>query len=211
MKKIILAAFASAVFALGAMAQSRPGIIVSAGYQGANISNINDAKVASGARAGVAVDFGVLDAGNMMLSIQPGLNFSMKGVRMTEDSDSGKLNTYYLDLPILANLRFDGGNGLGAFVNAGPYIAYGIGGNLKLGSLKIEENPFKKVDGESFLNAFDWGLQVGAGVEYNRMMLTVGTQVGMYDITPKVNGVEDIFGEKTNKNTSFFVTVGYRF
>ena len=71
MKKIILAAIASTVFAIGAMAQYRPSVIVSAGYQGANISGVKDSKIASGARAGVALDFGVLNTGAMELSIQP--------------------------------------------------------------------------------------------------------------------------------------------
>lgn len=206
---MIFAALASSLFAIGAMAQSRPDIIVSVGYQGANVSNFESSKMVSGVRAGVALDFGVANMGTMQFSVQPGLNFSMKGWSAgSENLNVNKTtNLYYIDLPILANLRFDAGRDLNAFVNAGPYLAYGVGGKTSGNFLSIEYskdvNPFKKYDGESLYRAFDWGLQVGAGVEYRRIMLGVGTQVGLYDITP---------GESlSNKNTSFFVSLGYRF
>ena len=214
MKKIILAAFASAVFAIGAMAQYRPSVIVSAGYQGANISGVKDSKIASGARAGVALDFGLLNTGAMELSLQPGLNFSMKGLSFG-DKEKVKNSLYYIDLPILANLRFGVTDDLNAFVNAGPYLAYGIGGSAKVGENKDKTNPFKEttIAGKSIraYNPFDWGLQVGAGLEYQRVMLSVGAQFGMYDVTH--NNDLPIIGEvgPTNKNSAFFVTAGYRF
>ncbi|MBR8703863.1 hypothetical protein IX332_001024 [Porphyromonas levii] len=213
MKKIIFAALVSSLFAIGAMAQSRPGIIVSAGYQGSKVTGFDNAKIASGARAGVAIDVPVLTSGTMQLSVQPGLNFSMKGVAYG-DKEKVRNSYYYVDLPILANLRFDVDSRLNAFVNAGPYLAYGVGGSAKYGDKTDTYNPFKKTTilGKEIggLRAFDWGLQVGAGVEYSRIMLTVGTQVGLYDITPDI----DILGIKAgtkNNNTSFFVTLGYRF
>lgn len=211
MKKIIFAALVSSLFAIGAMAQST-SYIVSAGYQGAKLSGLDGAKMISGARAGVAVDFAVLNSGNMQLSVQPGLNFSMKGFSLN-DKETVKSSFYYIDLPILANLRFDVQNDLNAFVNAGPYLAYGVGGSQRAGDAKDTINPFKKttIGGKevSMFNAFDWGLQFGAGVEYKRIMLTLGTQVGLYDITPI-----ELFGQSVgtkNANTSFFVTAGYRF
>ncbi len=219
-KKIFLAALLSAIFAVGAMAQYRPGIIVSAGYQGANISNMKDTKIASGARVGVALDFAVYNSGNMQLSIQPGLNFSMKGASLNlTDNKKATTSLYYLDLPILANLRFAAGNGINAFVNAGPYLAYGVGGKNKSGNQSDSTNPFKKtkIAGKeiSAFNPFDWGLQVGAGVEYNRVMLGIGTQIGLYDITTNYDYDLPLVGKGTvgdvNKNTSFFVSVGYRF
>lgn len=218
MKKIILAAIASTVFAIGAMAQYRPSVIVSAGYQGANISGFNDSKIASGARAGVALDFGVLNTGGMELSVQPGLNFSMKGFSYGE-KESYKNSLYYVDLPILANLRFGVTDGLNAFVNAGPYLAYGVGGSAKYDDKTEKTNPFKEttIAGKSFraFNPFDWGLQVGAGLEYQRVMLSVGAQFGLYDVTQNHTFDFPIFGQKTfgetNKNSAFFVTAGYRF
>lgn len=215
MKKIIFAALVSSLFAIGAMAQSRPGIIVSAGYQGSKVTGFDKAKIASGARTGVAIDVPVLTSGTMQLSVQPGLNFSMKGVAYG-DKEKVSNSCYYVDLPILANLRFDVDSRLNAFVNAGPYIAYGVGGTAKSSGKTETYNPFKKTTilGKEIggLRAFDWGLQVGAGVEYSRIMLTVGTQVGLYDITPDID--IHLLGVKAgtkNNNTSFFVTLGYRF
>ncbi|TFH94883.1 porin family protein [Porphyromonas levii] len=224
MKKIIFAALVSSLFAIGAMAQSRPGIIVSAGYQGSKVTGFDNAKMSSGARAGVAIDVPVLTSGTMQLSVQPGLNFSMKGVTYGNDKVEIRDSFFYVDLPILANLRFDVDSRLNAFVNAGPYLAYGVGGASN-STIKPTEyyNPFEGIinQGKEIggLRAFDWGLQVGAGVEYSRIMLALGTQVGFYDITPDIYtldifGIKDILGIKAgtkNNNTSFFVTLGYRF
>ena len=104
---------------------------------------------------------------------------------------------------------------LNAFVNAGPYLAYGVGGSAKVGDNKNKTNPFKEttIAGKSIraYNPFDWGLQVGAGLEYQRVMLSVGAQFGMYDVTHNYN--LPVVGEvgDTNKNSAFFVTAGYRF
>lgn len=213
MKKIFLAAFVSTIFAIAAMAQYRPSIIVSAGYQGANVSGVDKSKIASGARAGLALDFGVYNNGAMELSVQPGLNFSMKGFSLG-DQEKVKTSLYYFDLPILANLRFAVADDLSAFVNAGPYLAYGFGGSAKFGDNTDNSNPFKETKiGETSIrvyNPFDWGLQVGAGLEYSRVMLTVGAQFGMYDVTHNFEILGSNIGD-TNKNTAFFVTAGYRF
>lgn len=219
MKKILMIA-AAGLLSIGAMAQYRSGIIVSAGYQGANIKVNQDNsgnKMKSGFRAGVAVDLPVYDFGAGVLSIQPGLYYSMKGTKSqtTIASVTGMATTTlgYIEMPILANASFSVSDGLSVFVNAGPYLAYGVNSSRRVkaegkiinaDSGEKSANLFKKdKNGNSIINPFDAGLQVGAGVEYQRVQLGVGAQFGFVNMT------------KTDKikstNSAFFVTLGYRF
>lgn len=220
-----------ALMSLVASAQVRPSIIVSAGYQGANMRNIGlesvKPKMLSGARAGVAVDMPLLESGVLGLSFQPGVNFSMKGYKYAGESTSslvsGKYNVttnlYYLDIPILANLTCRFGDNLGVYINAGPYLSYGFlgkitsSGEVKSGDYAIggkildgnhNTNPFKKdKNGNSLYNPFDWGFQVGAGLEISRFMVGVNVQYGLMDLSKHL--------DKSQSNTSFAATVGYRF
>lgn len=219
MKKIFLVTILS-LLAVAAMAQVRPTFIISGGYQGANLSvndKTNSNKMRSGFRAGVAADIVVYDLGTGELSIQPGLNYSIKGAKLT---DNIKVNLGYIDLPILANVRFGVTPGFNVFVNAGPYLGYGINSksdvkkvetgiaiiddfaNTAIHKLDFNKNAFKK-DGS--LKPFDAGLQVGAGAEYKRAMLSVGAQLGL------TNMIRNTAIDYKMTNTSFFVTVGYRF
>lgn len=202
------------VFALGATANAQIGFIVRGGYQAANITGSSiDTKITHGARAGVAADITVYDGGMSRISIQPGVDFAMKGYKVDVLEGDVKVNgsqaLYYVDIPVLANFGFDLGNDLGVFVNAGPYLGIGVAGkaNGKLGKLNVDvdKNPFDK----NGYNRLDWGAQVGAGVEYNRFQVGVGTQFGIGDI--RNADLKKLDEGKALRNSDFFVTVGYRF
>lgn len=208
------------VFALGATANAQIGFIVRGGYQAANITGSSlDTKMAHGARVGVAADITVYDGGMSRISIQPGVDFAMKGFQLGEVTKDTKLggsaltSLYYVDIPVLANFGFDLGNDLGVFVNAGPYLGVGVGGRSKLtgklGSLEgSTDKEIKPFDENGGFNRLDWGAQVGAGVEYNRFQVGVGTQFGIGDIRNSKIKTDD---SKAVRNSNFFVTVGYRF
>lgn len=211
--KVILGALLG-VFALGATANAQIGFIVRGGYQAANITGVSDTKLTHGARAGVAADITVYDGGMSRISIQPGVDFAMKGYKVSVSEGDVKVNgsqaLYYVDIPVLANFGFDLGNDLGVFVNAGPYLGIGVAGkaNGKVGklSLDVDKNPFDK---DGLYNRLDWGAQVGAGVEYNRFQVGVGTQFGIGDI--RNADLKKLDEKKAWRNSNFFVTVGYRF
>lgn len=215
MKKFFLAAILS-IFAVAAMAQDRPTYIINAGYQGANLhynDKESDNKMKPAFRVGVAVDFPVYYFGAGELSIQPGLYYSAKGSKVSNKLYEYNVNLGYIEMPILANVRFGVTQDVNVFVNAGPYLAYGVysSSSSKLLSkevgkegdaLDLYKDAFKK---DGALKPFDAGIQVGAGAEYKRIMLAVGGQFGLSNIN---NVAKDDF--KTT-NSTFFVTLGYRF
>ncbi|MDO5035436.1 MAG: porin family protein [Porphyromonas sp.] len=217
MKRTFLA-IALSIFTLGAMAQVRPSVIVSAGYQGANISTSKEGdkmgnSVKSGFRVGAALDLAVADLGPAVFSIQPGLYYSTKGAKSASEGDNskGEIKTTlgYVELPILANFAFNVADGFGVFVNAGPYLAYGVntttsGSGTLLGitiNSESKDNLFKEDGG--LYKPFDAGIQVGAGAEYRNILLGVGSQFGLADMS-RVDNL-------TQKNINFFVSLGYRF
>lgn len=222
MRKLLLAA-AAALVTLGAYAQYRPTFIVSAGYQGATLKSetLKDSKIASGARAGIDADFSLYDAEYMNISLRPGVHFSMKGAKyQLINADFGKLgkadvavtdHLYYVDVPVLANFGFNAGE-FGVFLNAGPYLGFGVASSRTTTSNteSIITDPKKTTDskstdlfGENGYNRFDWGAQLGAGIEYRNVLLGVGTQFGIGNLSK----VKDV----TIRNSDFFVTLGYRF
>lgn len=217
MKKIILSTILS-LFAIAAMAQVRPTFIVSAGYQGANMNvndKENDNKMKSGFRVGATADFPVYNFGTGELSVQAGLYYSTKGVKR----ENYAINLGYVDLPILANVRFGVTPDFNVFLNGGGYLAYGVHSSatvkktgddlidgISAGLAKFYDNAFKK---DGIYQPFDAGIQVGAGAEYKRIQLSVGGQFGLVNLV-NTNNKAMVHTPKTTNNT-MFVTLGYRF
>ncbi|MDO4790301.1 MAG: porin family protein [Porphyromonas sp.] len=212
MKKILTLAFL--LFCMTAVAQNRPTFIIQGGYQGSNVLNGKDLNMLHGFRAGAAVDYAFVTSDTYELSLQTGLNYSMKGywgkVRIATVGDLKVIaRLHYVDLPVLLNSRFKLSDNFNAFVNFGPYFAYGLSGKkiveFKSGEKETaKENLFREYEGkESKLHPFDFGAQVGAGIDVSRIMFGVGTQYG----------ITKLFRDKDRnlKNISFYASVGYRF
>ena len=216
MKKILTIAFA--LFCMTAVAQNRPTFIVQGGYQGANFTGDKDSKLHHGFRIGAAIDYAFVTSDTYDLSVQLGANYSMKGAGKNYFSIKGKTadaktTLQYVDVPILLNSRFKLSDSFNAFVNFGPYLAYGLSAKESLAEniigvdLQTKANLFKTGrtgSGDPVYKPFDYGVQVGAGVEMNKIMLGVGTQYGLTKVyKDSDNG--------NRKNISFYASVGYRF
>ena len=111
--------------------------------------------------------------------------------------DVYKARPVYLDIPILAAYKFAVTDNAKLFINAGPYLAFGLGGKVKFdggGDMKV----FDKDEGDA--DRFDIGLQWGIGAELNdHYIVSITGQHGF--ISPFDEG----------KNMSFAIGVGYRF
>lgn len=227
MKKILVSALLG-MCALTGFAQAKWDAKV-----GMSISNIS--KMESDAKPGFTLGVGMDYQFTDMWYLRSGLNFTSKGCKDSyEESDefgsvkyTTKLNPVYLEIPVLAAAKFSVSESMKLVVNAGPYLAFGIGGK---GSEDIEltgeyvdfadEFPgddsyklFSKEDGEdeAMMNRFDFGIQYGVGLEINdKFLINLSGQNGL--ISP-MNG--DVYNEKGDKispkNTSFLLTLGYRF
>mgnify|MGYP001047372825 CR=1 FL=1 len=175
------------------------------GMSMANITN-SEADMKVGYTVGVGMDY----AFNEMWSFQSGLNFTSKGCKVSEGGVDTKMNPVYLDIPLLAAVKFNITEGNRFMVNLGPYVGFGLGGKMTVeaSGAEVGTKLFKKVgkNDEPMMNRCAVGLQYGVGFElffYYLINLT-----GQYGFT---NMIKESFAGESNKNLAFLLTVGYRF
>ena len=192
MKKLFFAAFALVAGVLSAQAQTaiNPRIEVGANFaRGINKSAgiTVDTKVRTGFRASVAAEI-ELAAG---VYLAPGVTFRQEGYKYTNGYNFG-LN--YISVPVDLGIRVGLGDNLAVSVEAGPSFAYGLSttGNVD----EFKAGTYKR---------FDMGLNASAALEYNKVYLRLGTDIGL------VNTLKNDNANTSYKNASFFAGVGYRF
>ena len=230
MKKAFLTAAAAAAMAFGANAQqTRYGIEI-----GAHMANLvqelpetgrvggsptttfrkehKDSRPNLGLRAGLVADFGISDN----FSIQPGLQFVMKGARNEFTVDTPvigteyqeKINLNYIELPIYVQYKTRE-DGTGFMVGAGPYFGYAFGGKRvsQINDIEIEDRELSFGDnGNDDIKNLDIGLGLNVGY-----MLPVGVfirgygQYGFSNIYPVPESKYE------TKNYGFGLSIGYMF
>lgn len=151
--------------------------------------------------------------------LQPGLLFSLKGAKTTEESLAGKVNVDYIELPVNFIYKPVLGNGR-LILGLGPYLAYGVGGKIKLSDSGIDlekkikfENDLSEsqlLDDEFYLRPFDAGANLLAGYEFAfGISFQLNAQLGLLKVNPGYGG--DSEDKSSVKNTGFGISVGYRF
>lgn len=170
---------------------------------GLNLSNFGgdvedmDAKI--GFNAGVTLDYAI--TGNLFLLT--GLDFTTKGCKYSEDDYKETVNSMFLQLPIHAAYKFEITDQSRLVVNAGPYIAYGIGGKVKYEEDgESEKFDFFGSEEDGGMKRFDFGLGLGVGFEYDKFKVGIGYDFGLANI-----GRDDV----DVKTRNGYLTVGYRF
>lgn len=165
-----------------------------------NVTRIDDSKVKLGFQAGVGMEYAL----DEMWSVQPSLMFTTKGFKVKSEGKTLTANPMYLELPVMAAIRFAVEDGQNVVVKAGPYLAYGLGGKYKIGGEKFDFFGDKEFAGFSVkgANRFDAGLGVGVAYEINQLFVDLTGEIGL----TKLHG-----GDKSPRNMNFSVGVGYKF
>jgi hypothetical protein len=209
MKKVLLSAAAMLIAGLS-FGQVKWGIIAGPNFS-SYTSKAGDDKETSGlktsVRAGITVDLPLADE----FFIGTGLLYAGKGGKDKDDAlVSFKSNLSYLQLPILFTYKPQVGTG-NLVLGVGPYLAYGIGGKHKgnVGNLSGEFKAFDDEAGEFKLNRFDAGAGIQVGYELPQgLYFGLNTDLGLVNVLSE----KEIAGvDYSWKNTSFGVSVGYKF
>jgi len=158
-----------------------------------------------GFQVGFVVDIPVVGD---LLSIQPGLLFAQQGARLNfelfgEDIKS-TISINYLQMPINAQLGFGIGNDARILLQAGPYLGFALGGNVRaevLGETVTEDIEFGS--GPEEMNRFDLGVGFGAGVQFGRIQVGVGYNLGFANLSNEEG--------TTSRNNGLALTVTYLF
>ena len=171
------------------------------GMNFSNMTKFENTKALPGFQLGVGMDYGFSEN----WSLQSGLMISSKGYKV---KDYAKVRPIYLDIPILAAYKFNISDNTKFVINAGPYLAFGLGGKCKFdegGDYKL----FKGEDGEDAeYSRFDLGIQYGIGLEIgDHYLVNLTGQNGFISPFDYPDGYD---GDKP-KNMTFSISVGYRF
>ena len=174
---------------------------------GLNMSNfygdeLSDKNMKTGFHIGVGADFEF--APNM--AIQSGLLFTSKGAKYTTDLVSTELNANanFLQLPLHFAYKIDVMPGTRVVLHAGPYVAYGIGGKTSAGNVEVDT--FKDdafLDVLNGLKPFDAGIGLGVGAEFGRILVDLGWDMGLTNIS-RINNADV-------KTQNAYLSVGFKF
>ena len=142
------------------------------------------------------------------IALQTGLFYSTKGAEYLSKADGDpidvKVSANYLQLPIHIAYKIDVTPGTKVVLHAGPYIAYGIGGKAKAGTLEMDT--FKddaKLNVFNGLKPFDAGLGLGVGAEFGPILVDIGWDMGLTNLARASN--VDV------KNQNAYISLGYKF
>ena len=199
----------SLLLAIGIQAQDKP--LTFGVKAGVNLSNMTedlkgDAKI--GFNVGVTLDYALASD----LYLLTGLDYSLEG---TKESNS-KIDLSYLKLPIHIGYKFQVAENTKLVLHAGPYLAYTVNGKYKAGAVSIDAFNKDIEDALGFnYNRFDFGVGLGVGAEFNKIVVGLGYDLGLNNLINIKNSatVEDITGisNPSGKNMNAYLTVGYKF
>ncbi len=172
---------------------------------GLNMSNmvgdkIDDSNMKLGFHAGIAADYEFMPS----MALQTGLFFSTKGAKANVVGNTdASINSMYLQVPVHFAYKLDATPGTRIVFHAGPYVAYGVGGKVKVG----DKNLADVFGDKGFFKAFDAGLGLGVGAEFGPILVDVGWDMGLVNIANKM--LTDLGGKARNQNA--YLSVGYKF
>lgn len=205
MKKVLIIALCTFLFT-----SVKSQIYVQGGLNLANISNSNSGSTDKNNML-PTFNAGILGRSNSsgVLAVESGLLIDGRGAKVEGGSGSANykvtFNPLYLELPVNLVIRVPMGNAGNFFINGGPYLAMGIAGKSKfegqLGNIsgsKTTDIKFTSTDptaddqAYSKLKRFDYGLNIGAGVDLNKILLKVNYGYGLAKINSmQTNNNED--------------------
>lgn len=189
---------------------------------GVNFQNLNgkdymgdklEYKLIPGFHVGVNVQIPIVPE----FYFQPGVLFSTKGAKSTENSVTTTINLSYIEVPLNFVYKGSLGNGY-VFLGLGPYIGYAIMGKVKSeggGVSQKNDITFQNVVEagdpltEIYLKAFDVGGNIFFGYEFAMgIFAQLNAQLGMLKINPEYKAFPD--DKSVMKNTGFGLSIGYR-
>lgn len=192
--KLTMITAIAALFCVGSVSAQEIQLGVKAG---ANLSTFGgDMKKTNSVfkyQFGITADIGLTEN----VYIITGLDFQTKGTKQKpKGAHDVKYNPMYLQLPVHAGYKFDIAPRTRLVVEAGPYIAYGIGGKAK-GEGKVN------IFGDDRFKRFDFGVGAGVGVEFGKIVVKSGYDFGLINVS-------DVKGVKVRNNNAY-LTLGYKF
>ena len=150
-------------------------------------SQYDGASMTTSFHVGLALDARL----SKMFYFSTGLFYSGKGYKYDDGKVQESATAQYIDIPLQASLRFSMSDAFALQLSAGPYVAIGMGGNIKDDKAGKYDVPFS-----DHFGSFDYGAQLGVSAIISRH-ITIGAsyQLGLSDY----------------RNRNIGLSVGYNF
>jgi len=113
--------------------------------------------------------------------LQPGIIYSTKGSKYSVTGTDMQIAPTYLEIPVNGVYKFGTGS-LKAFLSAGPYFAFGIGGSYETPG-ESSDISYGSGDNDD-LKPFDFGLNLGGGLEIDKFQISVQYGLGLTNLAP---------------------------
>ncbi len=153
----------------------------------------------TGYHAGVEGDFNL----TQNLYFDTGLIYILKGFsgNFDPEHENTKVNETinYLEIPLNLAYKFPVNEKSKFFIQAGPYIGFGLSIKETVGGIK-KNGSFK----EAGLKNFDLGVGFGGGMEFGRFVALINYEVGLANI----NDTQEM-GNVAMKNKVFQISLAY--
>ncbi len=223
--KRLLSIFIIALATMSTKAQT----YIQGGANFANITNTNDGQteengVLTTFNAGFLSRFGL----SSIIDLESGVLLSGRGSKAETYFNGGndyvktKFNPLYIEVPLNLVFKVPFDKGLGLFFNAGPYVAVGVAGKSKVeskigvlsstssNSIKFSnDDPFTSQQDDAAYNKlkrFDYGVNIGTGVEFKHLLLKANYGLGL----AKINSTEsNNSADDKNKFRTLSISVGF--
>jgi hypothetical protein len=136
------------------------------------------------------------------LSLMPSLEIAWKGENyLDKEVTEGKLDLFYIQIPIVLAYRINLSNWWNIAFKAGPYAAFALIGNYssfnRSGGWSDEYNIFDNHWGNG--KRFDCGIDCGIDFEYHRFVFGGEYELGFLEIY------------HSSRNQAVYFTIGYKF
>jgi hypothetical protein len=200
--------FLAAVFALGIQAANAQTFGIKGGVNFANLSMSSGGmsvspKSITGFHIGPVAEFQLKES----LFFNTGLLYSLKGAKIEGDefSPNEQIKINYLEIPLNLAYKFPLKEKSDFFIQAGPYLAYGLSGTDEYGEESID-----LFSEEGGAKRFDYGLGFGGGVQFGSIVASVNYQLGLANLIESTSTEFETPDVKV-KNKVFQISLAYMF
>lgn len=176
--------------------------------------NISDLSGAIDAGTKVAVTGGLIFdyALDPITYLHSGLIYSLDGAKIGD----ARVDIHNLKIPVHFGYKIPIQEQYKLFIHGGAHVAYALDGSFNINdeSVKLYDDKMADVLGVTY-KRFDFGLGLGAEIEYQNFCLGINADFGMLNLVDVKNkallqtlyNVEDV----TTRNTSIGICLGYKF
>jgi hypothetical protein len=194
--------------------------------------NISDYKFSFGSSTGISdpntTKIPLLNLGipfeislSKLFAVQAELNFIQKGFKVhnefvlqtTSSVGDNQLTVNWIELPVLAKLKFGDPSDISGGIFFGPSVGFGIRGNTKTTTTVTQAGKSTTTTDDKSLNfkddkhsQFDFGLNFGGDVQYKSVFLDLRYQLGLTNMITDAPAASDI----SAKTRGISITLGYR-